>query len=121
MRTLALGLLLAVPAGALAQDCPYNSTYYTGNTGRMQIGACLLNNARSITGWYWTTGRTYRVYRLEGTNVVQGQYDLNEYTNGTITARITLRKRLTAREVIWQGTMHNTDGRRIPVAFRRPR
>lgn len=121
MKPLAIGLLLVVPAAVAAQDCPYNSTYYTGNTGGVRVSACLANDARSVTGYYWTEGRAYRVYRLEGTNVVQGQYDLNEYTNGIITARITLRKRMTAREVLWQGTMRNTDGRRIPVTLRRPR
>lgn len=104
-----------------AQNCPAGSSFYMGNTGSVRIAACLLNEARSVTGYYWAVGRSYCVYRLEGANVQQGRYDLNEYTDGAISARITLSKRVTARQVVWQGTMHNTDGRRIPMTLRRSR
>lgn len=113
--------VLFVPAVVWAQECPYGSTIYSGNTGSIRVGACLRNDARSVTGYYWQLERNRRTYRLEGANVGEGCYDLNEYTNGAVSARIILHKRLTPHEVVWAGTMHNTDGRRIPVTLRRPR
>ena len=116
---LALGAL-AAPATA-QQNCSYGSTYYTGNVGRLRVQACLTNVGREVTGWYWTMQQYSNTYRLEGTNVQNGRFDLNEYTGSSISARIVLVKRVTAREIVWSGTMHNTDGRRIPMTLRRPR
>jgi hypothetical protein len=58
-------------------------------------------------------------YQLKGINTADGQLVLTEYTQGRQTAILTLNKSISQSLITWSGTMHNTDGRVIPVSFTR--
>lgn len=95
---------------------------YSGNVGRLAAEYALTwHGDRTVTGSYSYPDRPGTTYRLEGSNPREGELYLVEYTGDRITARCNLAKTLTDGEIIWAGTMHNTDGRRLPMRLSRNR
>jgi hypothetical protein len=108
----------AKPAPAPAEE----GTRYSGNVGRLAAEYDLTwHDDGSVTGSYSYPDRPGVTYRLEGSNPREGELYLVEYTGGKRTARCNLRKRLEQGEIVWEGEMLNTDGRRLPMALRRNR
>ncbi len=121
MRTLIVTLLgLLLLAGPCAAQ---GETTYFGNTGSKKAVFILRWPAkgRRVTGYYYTTDRPRRRYVLTGENYQDGRLVLHEHTRGKETAVLRLRKSTPSGRIRWSGTMHNTDGRKIPVQFGRDR
>ncbi len=59
------------------------------------------------------------VYQLRGSNTSEGQLVLTEYTGSSQSAIITLKKSISQGLISWNGKMHNTDGRVMPVSLTR--
>lgn len=72
----------------------------------------------NVTGSYYHPADG-AIYQLRGKNTSDGQLVLTETTAGIQSAIITLKKSITGGLITWTGTMHNTDGRVIPVSFTR--
>ena len=99
-----------------------DSSQYSGTVG--SLGATFFltwHGDGSVSGSYSHPDRPGTSYRLSGRNPAEGRLFLTEFTGDQKSAQITLTKRLTASEIIWEGTMKNTDGRQLPVVFRRGR
>src|SRR5690606_13527668 len=75
----------------------------------------------SVSGTYHYPQRPGVTYTLRGSNPREGELFLEEYTGRELTARCLLRKRVEGGIIEWQGTMTNTDGRRLPMSFARAR
>lgn len=100
-----------------------SSSRYTGNVGRLQANYSITwNPDGTVSGTYtYPTRNDGVVYRLIGNNHTDGQLYLEEYTGAKITARIKLSKSVTGNEVVWSGTMQNTDGGTFPMKMTRSR
>lgn len=59
------------------------------------------------------------IYQLKGINTADGEMQLTEYTKGKQSAVVTLRKSVANGLILWNGPMHNTDGRVLPVTMTR--
>jgi hypothetical protein len=79
----------------------------------------------AVSGYYYYTARgRNQTYRLEGSNPGPGVLLLREFTfkeNGgeILSANCRLVKRISGDWVIWEGQMHNTDGRALRMTFSR--
>ena len=99
-----------------------DSSQYSGTVGSLGATFSLTwYSDGSVAGSYSHPDRPGTSYRLSGRNPAEGRLFLTEYTGNQKSAQIALTKRLTASEIIWEGTMKNTDGRELPVSFRRAR
>jgi|GEM_PF-1564008 len=95
---------------------------YTGAVGRLEARFSLdFHDDGSVKGRYSYPSRKGVVYTLRGTNPRPGELYLEEYTGRELTARCYLVKELTGEAVVWEGEMHNTDGRVFPMWFSRAR
>ncbi|MBS0657208.1 MAG: hypothetical protein JSR82_03045 [Verrucomicrobia bacterium] len=96
---------------------------YSGNVGSKSTAFELTwHRDGRVTGLYIYHGEPTRPkYSFRGRKDGEGQLILNEYSDGDFSARIILSRRVTRTEVIWEGTMFNADGRKIPTTIRRPR
>lgn len=100
-----------------------SASRYTGNVGRLSASYSLTwNPDGTVSGTYtYPTRNDGVVYRLIGNNHTDGQLYLEEYTGAKITARIKLSKSVTNNQVVWAGTMYNTDGSTFPMKMARSR
>lgn len=106
---------VAVAACATAGD-------YSGNVGKLDaVFSIEWHDDGTVSGTYYYPSRTGVTYSLRGNNHTEGKLYLEEYTNGTLTARCYLSKELSGSAIVWKGEMQNTDGRRLPMAFARAR
>ncbi|MEM6916178.1 MAG: hypothetical protein AAF491_06380, partial [Verrucomicrobiota bacterium] len=95
---------------------------YTGSVGKMEAVFSLeWRSDGSVSGSYSYPSRAGISYSLSGSNHREGELYLEEFTAGQLSAKCYLRKRLTDSQIIWEGEMHNTDGRRFPMRFARSR
>jgi hypothetical protein len=86
--------------------------YYSGTSDGDKIRATLIWNTRDATvkGSYYFISNPNRVFRLSGTNYVDGEIEITESLNGKRTGNGTLYKTLTKSRIIWSGDIQNTDG-----------
>ena len=113
-----------IPAPVRPARPPVQTTSnYTGNVGKLAAKYSLVwNPDGTVSGTYrYPTIERGIVYRLIGNNHADGQLCLEEYTGSSITARINLTKQQSATEIVWSGTMHNTDGKIFPMRMARQR
>ncbi|MAS96716.1 MAG: hypothetical protein CMO55_26290 [Verrucomicrobiales bacterium] len=97
-------------------------TAYRGNVGKLTAVFFLhWNDDSSVHGSYYYPAREGTVYKLTGSNPRDGELYLTEFTGNEVTAKCVLTKKLTDGNVIWEGTMNNTDGRQFPMTLRRDR
>lgn len=95
---------------------------YSGNVGKMEATFFLeWGKDDSVSGEYWYPERKGMVYTLKGANHEPGKMILEEFTGEKKTATCSLTKRVTDQEIIWEGRMINTDGRKFPMKLVRPR
>ena len=101
----------------LAKELKVSS--YSGQIGNLDARfelEWLPNN--EVKGFYWHPARNPSIkYKLHGSNIQEGEVMLTEYTNGHITANISLLKSAKDGKTIWSGTMENTDGRKLGVSM----
>jgi len=71
----------------------------------------------TVSGSYYYPSRKAVIYILRGEFADNGKLVLREYTNGTVTAILTLSE--SGRQDIfrWSGKMRNTDGREFDMWF----
>ena len=80
-----------------------------------------------VSGYYYYPSRgRAKTYKLEGGNPKEGVLNLKEFTIGedggmAESANCRLTKSVEGNRVVWKGTMNNTDGRKLPIEFSRPR
>ncbi len=95
---------------------------YYGNVGKMEATFFLKwDDSGAVSGEYWYPERKGEVYTLIGENREKGKLFLREFTGNERTANCILTKRITEKEVIWEGRMENTDGRKFDMALKRRR
>lgn len=111
--------------GSDSQEAIRNTpvTVYRGNVGNLEAMYFIQwISDNDIRGTYFYPKRGMeQTYTLVGNNPQQGVLYLDEYTGEALSARCTLKKRVTDREIIWEGTMDNTDGRSFNMVMRRER
>jgi len=96
---------------------------YQGTVGPYEASFQLhFDPSGRVTGTYFLATNRNLVLRLEGRNS-KGKLLLDEYTRDRLSARIELTLNDSAKDIRWEGTMHNTppDNRVFPVSFARPR
>lgn len=110
----------ATPATPTAPSS--DATRYSGQVGRLAATFALTwHEGGAVTGTYTYPDRPGATYGLKGTNPREGELYLAEYTDGVLTARCQLWKRIEEGEIIWEGEMSNLDGRRFPMMLSRTR
>ena len=96
--------------------------YYSGTSDGDEIEATITWKAdETIIGSYYFTSNPSRVYRLSGTNYVQGEIEIVESFNGRRTGRGTLYKTLKKGRIVWSGYISNVDGTTSEIYFTRYR
>jgi len=102
--------------------CAAHSTDYTGKVGKLGAVFSLdWASDGSVAGVYHYPARPGVRYALRGSNPSEGKLYLEEFTDGALTARCHLVKRIEDGRIVWEGTMANMDGRRLPMSFSRAR
>ena len=104
-------------------------TVYGGNVGRLEAVFFIewSGDGNLIDGSYYYPARNPEVrYKLKGSNPQDGVLLLNEFTpkgggSYKLTAKCRLTKQVTGSRIVWKGQMSNTDGRKFPMRFSRPR
>ena len=96
---------------------------YVGNVGKWEAKYELRTNADgSLIGvYYYPDHEAGKKYVLRGNYASEGVMVLDEYTDGDVSAHITLNKRQNGNSVSWEGTMRNTDGKILPMVMRQNR
>ena len=102
---------------------------YGGKVGKLQAVFFLewSGVGKPVSGYYFYPARgRAKTYKLEGSNPEEGVLNLKEFTvgkNGAVaeSANCRLTKSVEGNRIVWKGIMNNTDGRKIPVEFSRPR
>jgi len=100
---------------------------YGGSVGKLEAVFFLEwdDHNKIVNGYYYYPARgRHRTYRLEGTNPQPGVLLLREFTptatgGEELSANCRLAKRVKGGRVIWEGEMHNTDGRALKMTFSR--
>src|SRR6267143_1066974 len=91
---------------------------YSGTVGKATTKWDLEWDNDTVTGTYYYLNDTPHInYRLRGA-YVSGVLQLDEYTNDVFSAHISLLKRSESDEIIWDGQMHNADGRYFRMTMR---
>lgn len=99
-----------------------HATDYTGKVGKLEAVFSLDWAADgSVAGAYHYPAKPGVRYALRGSNPSEGKLYLEEFTDGALTARCHLVKRIEDGRIVWEGTMANMDGRRLPMSFSRAR
>jgi len=75
----------------------------------------------TVSGTYRYPSRPGQSYDLKGENHAEGALNLEEFTNGTRTAKCHLEKITMDKVILWRGEMENVDGRKLPMEFARAR
>ncbi|MAS95836.1 MAG: hypothetical protein CMO55_21745 [Verrucomicrobiales bacterium] len=113
---------LSILSVVLASLCVCtNGAEYQGNVGKLKATFQIEWDGEKVSGSYSYNNRPGTVYTLQGNNPEPGVINLSEYTGNELTARCQLTKRVTDDEIIWEGRMHNTDGREFLMSFSRIR
>jgi hypothetical protein len=102
---------------------------YGGSVGKLEAVFILEwdDDNGIVSGYYYYPSRgRARTYRLEGTNPKPGVLMLREFTTThsggeELSANCRLVKRVTEDRIVWEGQMHNTDGRSLKMNFWRGR
>jgi hypothetical protein len=85
--------------------------YYYGTSDEDNIKATITwNSDETVKGTYYFTSNPSRVYKLSGTNYVEGEIEITESLNGRRTGSGTLYKTLKKGRIVWSGDILNTDG-----------
>jgi hypothetical protein len=85
--------------------------YYTGKSDGQDIAAQLNWKAdETVVGSYYFLSNPSRVYKLSGTNFVQGEIEIVESMNGKRTASGKLVKSMRKTSIVWSGELMNVDG-----------
>jgi hypothetical protein len=85
--------------------------YYSGSSDGDLIEANITWKAnKTIVGSYYFTSNSSRIYKLSGTNFVEGEIEIVESFNGKRTGNGTLYKTLKKGRIVWSGDVLNTDG-----------
>ncbi len=96
--------------------------YYTGQCDGDAIEANIswkTNDA--IIGSYYFMSNSSRVYKLSGTNFVEGEIEIVESFNGKRTGNGTLIKTLKKGKIVWSGNISNVDGTKSFIYLTRSR
>ncbi len=96
---------------------------YVGNVGKWDARYELRANADgSLIGvYYYPDHEPDKKYVLRGSYASESVMVLDEYTDGVVSAHVTLNKRQSGNSLSWEGTMRNADGRTFPVVMRQNR
>lgn len=95
---------------------------YVGFVGRLEARFQLSwQSDGTVNGSYHYPDRSGTTYTLLGNNPREGELYLSEFTDGLLSARCVLHKRLEEGLIIWEGRMTNVDGRHFAMAFARER
>ena len=102
---------------------------YGGKVGNLQAVFFLewSGVGNPVNGYYFHPERgRAKTYKLEGSNPKEGVLNLKEFTvgkNGSVaeSANCRLTKSVEGNRIVWKGIMNNTDGRKLPIEFSRPR
>jgi hypothetical protein len=97
--------------------------FYGGNVGKQfTMFQLTWQENGNVSGFYYHPPyNSSKLYELKGKNTSSGELVLTEYTHGSQSAILTLKKSHQKELIEWTGTMHNTDGNVLPVNFtRRP-
>ena len=96
--------------------------YYKGTSDGDAIEAKISWQAdETINGSYYFTSNFSRVYKLSGTNYVEGEIKIIESLNDKRTGSGTLYKTLKKGRVVWSGNISNIDGTKSYIYFTRSR
>lgn len=71
----------------------------------------------TVSGSYYYPSRKGVIYTLQGEFAANGKLVFREYTNGTVTAILTLSESGRQDTFRWSGKMKNTDGREFDMWF----
>ncbi len=107
MKTILLVLIVTFSGlSSIAQK-----QYYSGTSDGDPIEAEITwKSDGTIVGSYYFTSNSSRVYKLSGTNFVEGEIEIVESLNGKRTANGKLTKTLKKGRIEWGGYLSNTDG-----------
>lgn len=95
---------------------------YVGTSDGDDIKANLTwTSQQSVMGSYYFNANPSRVYKLSGTNYVDGEIEITESFNGKRTGNGTLVKSMTKGRITWSGYINNVDGSRSYFSINRPR
>jgi hypothetical protein len=96
--------------------------YYSGTSDGDAIEAKITWKAdETISGSYYFTSNSSRVYKLSGTNYVKGEIEIVESFNSKRTGSGTLYKTLKKGRIVWSGNISNTDGSKSYIYLTRSR
>lgn len=96
--------------------------YYNGTIDGDEIDVKITwKKDGSIFGSYNFIYNSSRIYKLSGTNYVNGEIEITESYNGKRTGSGTLKKTLKKGSVVWSGYIYNTDGTKSFISFTRYR
>ena len=96
--------------------------YYTGRSDGDKIQAQLNWKAdETINGSYFFISNSSRIYKLSGTNYVDGEIEIVESFNGKRTGNATLYKTLKKGRIDWSGYIKNVDGSKSYIYLTRSR
>jgi hypothetical protein len=112
-------LLFIIPFGVTAQ-----TSSYTGEVGGEKIkGTLTFKKDDTVSGSYYFVSRPDRVYKISGTNFVNGEIEAEISYAGKNVYSGTLTKTLTDSYVVWEGDFwkKNSSGENSYVILRRPR
>jgi hypothetical protein len=76
---------------------------------------------QSVSGSYFFTANPTRVYKLSGTNYVDGEIEITESFKGKRTGNGTLTKSMSKGRITWSGYITNVDGSKSYISLTRPR
>ncbi|MFN5911689.1 MAG: hypothetical protein ACK45H_10170 [Bacteroidota bacterium] len=114
-----LCLFLVAPAFVKAQ-----TNNYTGELeGKKIKGSMTFHKDETVTGSFFYVSSPEKVYKISGTNFVQGQVEIIVSYAGKRVSNGSLTKTLTDAYIVWEGSLmlENGDGESSYFIFRRPR
>lgn len=114
---------ITLPASETPEPVVTSTSHYSGNVGKLEAAWEInwLSDGTVKGRYYYPSRGSQTTYALVGRNPQEGYLVLDEYTNGTKTATIHLNKSVTDSQVIWNGMMHNADGRELSTRLIRGR
>lgn len=98
------------------------SSNYTGDLNGKKInGTLTFKKDETVTGSYYFVSRPDRVYKVYGTNFVNGEIEVDVYLSGKKMSSGTLTKSLTNSYIIWEGRLWDNANDNDYLTLRRPR
>jgi hypothetical protein len=97
---------------------------YNGELDEKKIkGTLTFKKDDTVTGSYYYVTSPDRVFKISGTNFVNGEIEVNVYFAGKSVSSGSLSKTLTDSYVIWEGALwlDDSNGESRYFIFRRPR